>query len=92
MASDQPILELFNPSSSPVKGDAYPSNGLVVEASGSTRDHNRDSVMVISGDKADQSADESDSDSDSWESATNSIPALTQQLGTIASHFWRPRR
>ena len=68
--SDQLMLELFNPPSSQVKGDAYPSDVLDVEA----RDHNTDSVMVVSGDNADQGADNSDSYSDSWESATDSSP------------------
>ena len=40
--------QALQPPSSPVKGDTDPNNGLVVEASGSTRDHDRNSTMGIS--------------------------------------------
>ena len=73
-SSDQPELKLFNPPSSPVKGNADPDDTLVVEALGSTKDCDRDSAVGISEDDANQDDDESDSDSDSQESTANSSP------------------
>ena len=72
--SNQLELRLLNPPSSPVKGDANPNNGFIVEASGSTKDTDRDFAMGVSEDDTDQGVNESDSDSDSWESTANSSP------------------
>ena len=66
-----PEPEVINLPSSPFKGDADPDHGMVVEALGSTGDHDRDSTRDISEDEADQGIEESDLDSESWLSATN---------------------
>ena len=58
-SSDQPELELLQPPSSSVKDDTDPDDGLVVEASGSTKDHDRDSAMGFSEDDVDWDDDES---------------------------------
>ena len=73
-SSDQPELELINPPSSPVKGDANPNDGVVVETLGSTKDCDRDSIMGVSEEDANQGDDESNLDSDSWENAATSGP------------------
>ena len=72
--SDQPKLELMNPPSSPVKGDTDPNDRAVVEASESTGDYDRDSIVGVIEEDADHGDDESDSDSDSWESTADSSP------------------
>ena len=73
-SSKQPEPELTNLSSSPVKAATDPIDRMVAEASGIIIDHDRDSVVEVSRDDADQSSDESDSGSDSLESATDSGP------------------
>ena len=57
---------------SAVKGATDPTNGLAVEALGSTRDHGRDSAMDIGKANINLGGDEPNSDSDSWESAADS--------------------
>ena len=64
--------EFVNLPSSPVKAAVDPNDRLSVEALGSTIDHDRDSVVEITEDDANQSGDESDSSSDSQESAADS--------------------
>ena len=88
--SNQPELMLFNPHSGPVKGDANPNDGLIMEPLGSTGDPDRESAMSVSEDKAGQRADESNSDSGSGESATD--PVFSQQPRRIASHVQIQRR
>ena len=51
-----------------------PNDRLAAEAWVSTIDHDRDSVVEVSRDDADQSGDESDSSSNSLESVANSGP------------------
>ena len=73
-SSEQPEPKLVNFPSSSVKAVTDPNDGLAAEDLGSTVDHDRDSVVEVSGDDADQSGDESDSSSDSQESAADLGP------------------
>ena len=73
-SSEQPEPELINLPSSPVKVATDSDDRLAAEASGSTTVCDRDSVVEVSGDDANQSGDESDSSSDSLESAADSGP------------------
>ena len=86
-SSKQP--ELINLPSSPVKAAADPNDRLVLKALGSTIDHDRDSVVKVSGDDADQSGDRPDSSSTDRKVLLTLVPS--QQLGT-ASHVQIPRR
>ena len=64
-SSEQPQPELINLPSSVAKVVTDPDGRLTVEASGSTIGHDRDSVVGVNKDNADQDDDESDSASDS---------------------------
>ena len=66
--------KVINLPSNPVKAATSLSDRLAVEALVSTRDHDRDSVVEVSGDDANQSGDESNSSSDLLESAADSGP------------------
>ena len=63
--------ELINLPSSPVKAATDPDDRLAAEALRSTTDCDRDSMVEVSGDDANQSGNESDSSSDSPESAAD---------------------
>ena len=71
---NQPEPNLFTCPSGPAKGYTKPNDGVVVEASGSTGDHDKDSTVGISEDAVDQGGSRSDSGNDSWECVTDSGP------------------
>ena len=56
--SEQPEPELINLPSSSVKAATNPNDRLAAEASGSTIDHDRDSVVEVIGDDSNESGDE----------------------------------
>ena len=58
LSPKQPEPDPINLPSSPVKAAVNPNDRLAVEASGSTIDHDRDSLVGVSGDDADQSGNE----------------------------------
>ena len=66
--------ELVNLPSNPVKVATDPDDRLAVEASGNTIDHDRDSVVEVHRDDANQSGDKSDSSGDLLESVAYSGP------------------
>ena len=70
-SSDQPKLKCINPPSNLVKGDADFNDGVVVEALESSGDCERDSIVSVSKEDANQVDDESNSDSDSEDSVAN---------------------
>ena len=65
------LSSLTSPSS-PAKGAVDSDDGVAVEASGSTSDHDRDSARGISEDEANQGVQEPDSGSELQMSATDS--------------------
>ena len=71
-SSDHLGPEINDPLSSPAKGTANPDDGVAVEVSGRTGDHDRDSMGDASVGKVDKCIEESDSDSESQTSTTNS--------------------
>ena len=73
----QPWPELVNLPSSPVKVATNPNDRLATEALGSTTDSDRDSVVEVSRDDADQSGNKSHSSSDLLKSAADSNPEST---------------